>query len=71
MTIDEKIASYTEKLEGKKQKLAKVVATIDKKKAVAKALSNEIESLTKEEVDSIFSDDEEARKDIYRVLGIK
>ena len=47
MTIDEKIASYTEKLEVKKQKLAEVVATIDKKKAVAKALSNEIESLTK------------------------
>lgn len=47
MTIDEKIASYTEKLEGKKQKLAEVMATIDKKKAVAKALSNEIESLSR------------------------
>lgn len=32
---------------------------------------HEIESLTKEEVNSIFSDDEEARKDIYRVLGIR
>lgn len=47
MTIDEKIASYTEKVESKKQKLAEVVATIDKKKAVAKSLSNDIESLTK------------------------
>lgn len=47
MTIDEKIASYTEKLEGKKQKLAEVTAAIEKKKAVAKSLSGEIESLTK------------------------
>ena len=47
MTIDEKIASYTEKLEGKKQKLAEVTAAIEKKKATAKSLSNEIESLSK------------------------
>ena len=47
MTIDEKIASYTEKVESNKQKLAEVTAAIEKKKAAAKSLSNEIESLTK------------------------
>lgn len=47
MTIDEKIASLTEKAETKKKKLSAVTAVIEKKKAVAKSLTSEIETLTK------------------------
>lgn len=47
MTIDEKIAALTEKIEAKKQKLSEITAVIKKKKAESKVLNSEIDSLTR------------------------
>jgi septal ring factor EnvC (AmiA/AmiB activator) len=47
MTIDEKIAVLTEKAAAKRQKLANITESIERRKNTAKVLNSEIEALAK------------------------
>lgn len=73
MTIDEKICAINGKIVAKKKKLAEVSASINKKKAMEKTLTSEIDALEKKifelEAQQLFNMLNDKEIDITRVIN--